>query len=112
MTFGGLWPIFNAPRAMREFGFPAKTADAPAAAPVMTSFGSRTTIIGVLVFLLYSRNQLDLVDQVMAVTGAWAGLVDCCVLWKEGKPRKGMFRLVSSWLISAWGFAGLTTPSK
>lgn len=112
MTFGGLWPIFNARGAMREFGFPARTAGAPAAAPVMVTGAARTTCIGLLVFLFYSRSQFDLVDQVMAVTGTWAGLVDCVVVWEEGNPRHAIFRIVSSWLLAAWGLAGLTAPSK
>lgn len=112
MTFGGMWPIFDARGAILEFGFPARIADTPAAAPVMVIGSARTTCIGLLVFLFYSRNQLDLVDQVMAVIGAYAGLVDSYVVWKEGRPRKAVFRLVSSWLLAAWGFAGLTAPSK
>lgn len=97
---------------MLEFGFPARIADTPAAAPVMVIGQARTTCIGLLVFLFYSRNQLDVIDQVMAVTGAYAGLVDSYVVWKEGAPRKVIFRLVSSWLIAAWGFSGLTAPNK
>lgn len=112
MTFGGMWPIFNAKGSLLEFGFPARIADTPEAAPVMVIGCARTTCIGLLVFLFYSRNQLDLVDQVMAVTGAYAGLVDSYVVWKEGRPRKAIFRLVSSWLIAAWGFAGLTASSE
>lgn len=112
MTFGGMWPIFNARRAMIEFGFPARITDSPTAAPVMVIGSARTTCIGLLVFLFYSRDQLDLVDQVMAVIGAYAGLVDSYVVWKEGRPRKAIFRFVSSWLLSAWGFAGMTTSSK
>ena len=108
MTFGGLWPLFNAPGAMLEFGFPTQVADAPAAAPVMVIGQARTTIIGLLVFILYSRNQLDMIDTLMAVTGAYAGLVDSYVVWKQGNPRMASFRLVSSGLIATWGFAGWT----
>lgn len=112
MAFGGIWPIFNPRGAMLEFGFPARIADTPAAAPVMVIGQARTTCIGLLVFLFYSRNQLDLIDQVMAVTGAYAGLVDSYVVWKQGETRHAVFRLVSSWLLAAWGFAGLTVSGK
>lgn len=112
MTFGGMWPMFNARASIREFGFPARIADAPAAAPVAVVGNARTTCIGLLVFLFYSRNQLDLVDQVMAVVGAYAGLVDSYAVWKEGEHRHAIFRLVSSWLIAAWGFSGMTAAGK
>lgn len=69
---------------------------------------ARTTCIGLLVFLFYLRNQLDAVDTVMAVTGAYAGFVDSYVVWKEGNPRMAVFRLISSGLIAAWGCAGWT----
>lgn len=110
MTFGGMWPMFNARSSMLEFGFPARIADAPAAAPVAVIGHARTTCIGLLVYLFYSRNQLDLVDQVMAVVGAYAGLVDSYVVWRQGEHRHAIFRLVSSWLIAAWGLAGMTVP--
>lgn len=46
MTFGGLWPIFDAKGAMTEFGFPASIASASAAGPVMVIGQVRGTIIG------------------------------------------------------------------
>lgn len=100
--------MFDAKGAMTEFGFPANIASAPAAAPVMVIGQVRGTIIGLLVFLFYSRNQLELVDTVMAVTGAYAGLVDSYVVWKVGNPRMALVRFISSGLISAWGYAGWT----
>lgn len=100
--------MFNARGAMQEFGFPARIASAPAAGPVMVIGQARGTVIGLLVFLFYSRNQFELVDTVMAVTGAYAGLVDSYVVWKEGNPRHALFRLISSGLISLWGYAGWT----
>ncbi|POS72637.1 hypothetical protein DHEL01_v208965 [Diaporthe helianthi] len=110
MTFGGMWTFFNARAALLEFGFPARIAHVPEAAPVTIVGQARTTIIGVLVFIFYSRNQLDLVDLVMAVTGTYAGLVDSYIVWREGKPRKALFRLISSGLLAAWGWAGWTSP--
>ena len=112
MTFGGIWPLFDARGAMLEFGLPARIADTPASSPVMVINGARTTIIGLLVFTFYSRNQLDLVDLVMAVTGTYAGLVDSYVVWKGGNSRKAVFRLVSSGLLAAWGWAGWTSPRE
>lgn len=109
MTFGGIWPLFNAEGAMLDFGFPAHIAKNPAAAPVMKVNGVRTTVIGLLTFLFYSRGQLELVDTVMAVTGAYAGLVDTYLVWKEGYPRWAAFRFISSGFLAAWGYAGLTS---
>lgn len=100
--------MFDAKSAMTEFGLPASIARAPAAGPLMVIGQVRGTIIGLLVFLFYSRNQLELVDTVMAATGAYAGLVDSYVVWKEGNPRHALFRFISSGLISAWGYAGWT----
>lgn len=100
--------MFDPKASMEEFGFPARIATSPVAAPVMVIGQARGSIIGMLVFLFYSRDQMDLVDTVLAVTGAYAGLVDSYVVWKQGNPRYAVFRFVSSGLISAWGFAGLT----
>lgn len=109
LTFGGLWPIFDAQGSMLEFGFPPSIASAPAAAPVMVIAQVRSTVIGVLLFLFYARSQFDLVDTVMAVMGTWAGLVDSYVVWNvQGSARWALFRFVSSGLIAAWGYAGWT----
>lgn len=108
MTFGGMWPLFNARAAMLEFGIPARIADVPATGPVMVIGQVRTTCLGALMLYFYARGQFDILDTFMAVTGAYAGLVDSYVLWKEGEARGALFRLISSGLISACGFAGLT----
>lgn len=71
---------------------------------------ARGTVIGLLVFLFYSRNRLDLVDEVTAVTAAYCGLVDSCAVWKEGERRNAVFRLVTSGMLAAWGYAGMTSP--
>ncbi|KAI1162482.1 hypothetical protein F5B18DRAFT_652610 [Nemania serpens] len=108
MTFGGMWPIFDAPGAMREFGFPDRIAAAPEAAPVMVTGNVRTTIIGLLMLLFYSRGQYDTLDTFLAVTGAYAGLLDSYVVWREGRPGQAVFRLVSSGFLSLWGILGWT----
>ncbi|KAH8883745.1 hypothetical protein GQ53DRAFT_663242 [Thozetella sp. PMI_491] len=111
MTFGGMWPLFDPRGALREFGFPARIAEAPAAAPVHAVGAVRTTVLGMLLFIYYSRGQMEVVDTILAVMGGYAGLVDSYVVWKEGQRGKAIFRLVSSGLIPAWGFAGLTAGS-
>lgn len=82
---------------MMEFGFPASIASASAAGPVMVIGQVRDTIMGLLVFLFYSRNQLEMVDTVMAVKGAYSGLVDSYIVWKEGNPRIALLSLHQFW---------------
>ncbi|KAI0866726.1 hypothetical protein F4860DRAFT_1052 [Xylaria cubensis] len=108
MTFGGMWPLVDPRGSMLEFGLPPRIANAPAAAPVFKSGNARTTVIGLLTFFFYAQNQLEVVDTIMAITGAYCGLVDSYVVWKEGNPRQAVFRFMSSGFLSACGFWGLT----
>ncbi|KAI1851410.1 hypothetical protein JX265_000356 [Neoarthrinium moseri] len=107
-TFGGLWPLFDPRGSLHEFGFTSRIADSPAAAPVMIIGCARTSILGILMFYYYSRGQLEVVDTILGVFGAYAGLIDSYVVWKEGNLRKAIFRFVSSGLLSAWAFSGQT----
>ncbi|KAK8133605.1 hypothetical protein PG984_005617 [Apiospora sp. TS-2023a] len=108
MTFGGMWSYFDARRAMLEFGFPERIANTPAAAAIMHVNNARTTVLGMCIYALYFTGQRAACDTILAILGAYAGLVDSYVVWKEGNPRKAAFRLVNSWLLSAVGFAGWT----
>ncbi|ETS73550.1 hypothetical protein PFICI_14496 [Pestalotiopsis fici W106-1] len=108
MTFGGIWSFFDARRAMLEFGLPDRIASTPGAASVMLINNARTTAFGLCMYAFYIRGQLAACDTILAILGAYAGLVDSYVVWTEGNPRKAVFRLVSSGLLSAAGFAGLT----
>lgn len=100
--------MFKPRDAMLDFGFQPHVAGAPAAAPVMVIGQARGTVIGILAGLYYARGRLDVVDTIMAVAGAYAGLVDSWVVWRGGKRRMAAFRLVSSGLIAGWGLAGWT----
>ncbi|KAI0112997.1 hypothetical protein F4814DRAFT_331420 [Daldinia grandis] len=108
MTFGGMWSFFDGRAAMLEFGLPDRIASTPAANAVMHINNARTTSFGICMYTLYFRHELVACDTILAVLGAYAGLVDSYVVWKEGNPRKAAFRLVSSGLLSAVGFAGWT----
>lgn len=108
MTFGGMWTYFDPRSAMLEFGLPDRIAATPAAAAVMHINNARTTVIGMSLYTLYFRHQLAACDTILAILGAYAGLVDSYVVWREGNPRKAAFRLASSWLLSAAGFSGWT----
>ncbi|KAI1824549.1 hypothetical protein F4861DRAFT_505407 [Xylaria intraflava] len=111
MAFGGLWPFVDARGSMLEFGLPARIADTPTAAPVFVVGNARTTCLGFLMLLFYARQELAVVDTCLAVTGAWAGIVDSYVVWREGNPRKALFRLASSGFLAAWGYLGWTAAA-
>ncbi|KAK6855175.1 hypothetical protein PG995_008707 [Apiospora arundinis] len=108
MTFGGMWSYLDPRAAMLEFGFPDRIASAPAAAAIMHINNARTTVLGMCMYTLYVGRQRAACDTILAILGAYAGLVDSYVVWKEGNPRKAVFRLMSSGLLSAVGFAGWT----
>jgi hypothetical protein len=99
-TFGGLWPFWAPRDAMLEFGLPARIADSPTSA--------RTTALGLLMLIFYQQRKLAEVDVVMSVMGAYLGVVDGYVCWKEGMPNKAVFRCVSSMVIAGCGMVGLT----
>ncbi|KAK4196042.1 hypothetical protein QBC40DRAFT_352086 [Triangularia verruculosa] len=106
---GGIWPIFDAPAAMLEFGFGPKIAHAPEAMPVMINGQARTTVLGAITLVFYLRGKYEEVDTLMAVYGIWAGLVDSALVWKwTGNRRWAAFRLGASWAFGVWGLMGLT----
>lgn len=94
---------------MLEFGLPERIASTPQAAAVMQINNARTTTVGMCMYALYFTRQVTACDTVLAILGAYAGLVDSWVVWRESNPHKAAFRLVSSGLLSAAGFAGLTS---
>lgn len=108
MTLGGMWSYFDPRAAMLEFGLPDRIAATPAAGAVMHINNARTTVLGMCLYTLYFRRQLAACDTILAILGAYAGLIDSYVVWREGNPRKAAFRLASSWLLSAVGLAGWT----
>lgn len=111
-TFGGLWPLWNAPASMREFGFPARIADAPTSTPVSIVGNSHVTILGAIMFIFYAQGRYDAVDTVLAVTATWAGLVDSWVVWRAGNQGYALFRLFSSGALAAWAIGGMTSGGK
>ena len=105
---GGVVTLVNPQRAVVGYGLPVRVAGAPGAGALMAIFGARAAVLGVLLLLFYARGQLAAVDDVLAVLGLWAGLVDAWVLRREGCPDKGLLRLVASWAVAACGLVGLT----
>ncbi|KAI0975200.1 hypothetical protein F4678DRAFT_419592 [Xylaria arbuscula] len=107
-SVGVLWPITNPRRSLLEFGFPTRIADSPAAAPVMLIAQIRTTTIGLVMYILYFKGQMEALDVILAVYGTVAGLVDSYAVWKEGNTGKAIFRLITSWTLATCGLAGMT----
>jgi len=111
-TFGALWPMFDAKAAMLEFGFPLHLAESPLTAPIMVHAESRTMILGLITALFYIRRQYAEVDTILAIWGAYAGLVDTYQVWTLGDHGWAVFRLVSSWAIALSGAGGLTASAR
>ncbi|KAI1172971.1 hypothetical protein F4777DRAFT_601157 [Nemania sp. FL0916] len=105
---GILWPIANPRTSIIAFGFPAHIAQSPAAAPVMMVAQVRTTTIGLIMFALYFKGYYESVDIVLAVFGTFSGVVDSYTVWKYGKTRRALYRVVRSTIGAACGFAGIT----
>ncbi|KAJ3571901.1 hypothetical protein NPX13_g5220 [Xylaria arbuscula] len=68
----------------------------------------RTTTIGLVMFMLYSRDQMDVLDLIIAVYGLTAGVVDSYAIWKQGNTRKAVYRLIVSWTLAVCGLSGMT----
>lgn len=109
MTFGGLWTFFDPRGAMREFGLPERIASTPQAAAVMHLNNARTTTLGLCLYTLYFTGQFPACDVILVILGAYTGLVDSWVVWREGDARKAAVRLGSSALIAAAGLAEWTS---
>ncbi|KAK7064829.1 multicopper oxidase type 1, secreted [Favolaschia claudopus] len=108
LTFGGLYPFFDAPGAIREFGLPNHVATSSPAQSVMKLSSARGSAIGLALFAFYLRKQYAAFDTVLASL-FYVGLVDGYVCWQEGVPGKALFRFCSGLIIGGWGFLGLTT---
>ncbi|KAF2756326.1 hypothetical protein EJ05DRAFT_501825 [Pseudovirgaria hyperparasitica] len=111
VTFGGLWPFFNAHGAILEFGLPPRVALSKEAQAIMVLSSARGTVVGLSMFMLYFRERFVEFDMVMATLGLYVGAVDAWICWREGMPSKAVFRGVSGALIAAWGLAGMTAPA-
>ncbi|KAK5653034.1 hypothetical protein OQA88_9320 [Cercophora sp. LCS_1] len=65
---GGLWPILgNTPKAISEFGLPPRIARSPEAQTAFVAGAGRTTVIGVLVHVLYFQGKYEELDTVLTI---------------------------------------------
>ncbi|KAH6652414.1 hypothetical protein BKA67DRAFT_661156 [Truncatella angustata] len=110
-TFGGIWPLFSAPSSLRAFGFPARIRNSPAAWPVMGIYGSRTSIIGILIYTFYFQHKYTELDTILTIIGTYAGFVDTYIITKatEGSIVHSFYRLIPSLALGAYGYYGLTS---
>ncbi|KAJ6519175.1 hypothetical protein C8R45DRAFT_14168 [Mycena sanguinolenta] len=108
LTFGGLWPVFDGPGAIRDFGLPERVAVSSPAQSVMILSSGRGTAIGLALFAFYFQRKYAAFDTVMASL-LYVGLVDGYVCWLEGVPGKALFRFSSGVLIAGWGVLGFTS---
>ncbi|KAI0535046.1 hypothetical protein GGR58DRAFT_480560 [Xylaria digitata] len=107
-TVAILWPTTSPRRSLLAFGFPLHIAESPAAAPVMVIAQVRTTTIGLVMFVLYFKGQMEALDVILAVYGTFAGLIDSYTVWRQGRTRRALYRIATSGIGAACGFAGVT----
>ena len=105
---GGAVTLLNPRQAVVGFGFPARVADSVGANGLIRIFGARTTVLGVLILVLYARDQLAAVDTVLTVLGIWSGIVDGYAVFREGDSSKALMRLVGAWSVGFCGLRGMT----
>ena len=68
----------------------------------------RTSCMGLMLFTFMYKGEYEVVDTMLAIMGFYLGVVDAWLCWREGVPRKAVFRLVSSFVVGGWGWAGMT----
>ncbi|KAK0611654.1 hypothetical protein B0T14DRAFT_607706 [Immersiella caudata] len=103
-TLGGIWPIFfNTSSAMIEFGLPPRIAYSPEGQTAFVVGAARTSVIGLIMWMLYLRGKYKELDGVLVVLGTVLGAVDYWVCANEGLGSWGAFRLLSGVVIAGWG---------
>ncbi|KAF4470252.1 efflux pump antibiotic resistance [Fusarium albosuccineum] len=105
---GGLLPLWNSSRAMREYGLPERFVASKQAHTPFILYGNRTSIIGAALWIFYFRQDYRSVDTIMSLL-FWAGAADGYLCWKEGVPGRALFRFTSSLFVAGWGLLGLTS---
>ena len=106
-VFGGQASLFNPRWCISEYGLPDRIADSAAAQTIMIVSGGRTSTIGIIMFVFHIQQKYEEFDTVLAILGAYVGLIDGYVAWIEGFPQKTAFRLTAGLLIAMWGGFGM-----
>jgi hypothetical protein len=107
-TFGGAAALPYPVWAIRAFGFPERIVQAPIAHSSFTLSSMRTSCMGLMLYTFMWRGQYEVVDTMLTIMGFYLGVVDAWLCWREGVPRKAVFRLVSSFCVGLWGAVGMT----
>jgi hypothetical protein len=110
-TFGGAAAIPFPAWAIRAFGLPERFEQAPMAQSCFTLASTRTSCLGILIYIFMARGQYDVIDTILALVGFYLGVVDAWICWKEKVPKMAVFRIVSSFCVGAWGLLGMTQVS-
>jgi len=106
--WGTIWPLISSTRGvLLHYGLPERVADVPETWTVWHVGNARTACLGILMFTFYAQRRYDVLDIFLMGTG-YLGLVDCYILWNEGLPGTGLFRLLSSSVFAALGLVGFT----
>ena len=109
-TFGGMLPLFNARRAILEFGLPERIANNASAQSIMNVYSARMTVIGLAIYTLHYQQLYAAVDTIMLCLG-YIAFVDGYICWKEGVPKTAAFRSISAVVVAAMGYFNVTSGS-
>jgi hypothetical protein len=113
MFLGGLFHGLLKPEAaLLTWGMTPFIARTREAQIVYYGHTMRTSTLGLLMFVLYFQGNLEAVDVVMAVMGAYCGIADVLMIWWFGERKVVLGRLVSIIGIAAWGVWGGTARSR
>ena len=112
MLFGGRVHGLSRPhQALLTWGMTEQTASSHEAQIVYYGHTMRTSTLGLLIYVFYLQGNFAAVDAVMAVVGAYTGIVDVLVIYRHGDRGVVPWRLASVVAIAACGFAGTTASS-
>ena len=111
--WGTIWPLVsgNTRSVLLHYGLSERIADVPETWTVWHVGNARTASLGILMFIFYAQRRFDVLGTFLIINGAYLGLVDCYILWNEGLPSVGAFRLLSSAVFAILGAMGFTQGS-
>lgn len=105
-TFGGALPLFNPRRATEEFGLSQRIATSKEANEIFKVYGSRMTMMGLMIYTFYYKQMYSSIDILMTTLG-WAGLVDGYICWRDDLPGPGVYRVAAGSVLATLGWFGL-----
>lgn len=108
--WGTIWPLVSGSTrgVLLHYGLPDRVAEVPEAWTVWHVGNARTACLGILMFTFYGQRRYDVLDTFLVAIGVYLGLVDFYILWGEGLPSTGAFRLLGSSVFAVLGLVGFT----